>query len=140
MHGIEWAAGFYEGEGCFSVHRNSYGHPIALRLSVAQRTLEPLEWFLTAVNDVGKLQHRFLKGKDFWNYVAGKTENAFYVAELLWPYLSERRKAQIEVAVDEFLSVSHIYTYDVTFILKEVTPERTVALVNEIARRDARRG
>lgn len=140
MHGLKWAGAFYEGEGSFGVHRQRYGYPSAVRLTIAQRNLEPLEWFLSDVNEVGKIVYRLNHGKDQWVYNAGTSVNALHVAELIWPYLSERRKAQIEIAVDEFVSVPHIKTYDVAFITKEVTPERTVALVNEINRRDARRG
>lgn len=115
---IAWAAGFYEGEGSFGVKRNPYGHPTALRVTVAQRTEEPLLRFHAAVDLVGKVRHRLIRGADFWYYDSGRTLIALQVAQLLWHHLSQRRKDQIEVAVDEFLSVRHILEYDVAFLVE----------------------
>jgi hypothetical protein len=126
--GIGEAAAFYEGEGYFGAKRNPYGHPTALRLTVAQRNEQPLQWFLNAV-EVGRVQHRLIRGKDFWNYVAGKTANSLYVAKLIWPYLSDRRQDQIFDAIDEFLSVRHILQYDVSFFTEEVRAEAELQLI-----------
>jgi hypothetical protein len=118
VHGIEWAAGFYEGEGHFGVRRNPYGHPTALRMSIGQRTIEPLDWFYEDVGFVGKIFTRPMnRGAPLHVWAAGKTANAIQVAKLMWPLISERRQTQIEQAIDEFMSVRHVLEYDVSFVL-----------------------
>lgn len=113
---VAWAAGFYEGEGYFGVKHNSYGHPSSLRLSIGQRTQEPIDRFLL-IAGVGKVYCRWNRGKDLWVYSAGKTSQALDVARLLWPWLSERRQLQVEGAVDEFMSVRHIQQLDVSWVV-----------------------
>lgn len=137
IHEMGWVAGFYEGEGCFAVNHNRYGHPNAVRLTIAQRNEEPLLWVLDVVG-IGKVTHRLIRGKDFWNYDAGKSLNALYIAEQLWPYLSERRQDQIIVKVDEFLSVRRVIDYSdaVAFLKEEVkAPRLHDAQVREMHRR-----
>lgn len=116
---VAWAAGFYEGEGHFGVKHNPYGHPNALRLTIGQRTEEPILKFLS-IAEVGKIRHRHLgegHGGEIWYYEAGKTANALQVARLMWTWLSERRQLQITEAVEEFMSVNHVIEYDVTTLL-----------------------
>jgi hypothetical protein len=117
---IAWAAGFYEGEGHFGVKRNPYHYPTSLRLTIGQRTEEPILKFLS-IAEVGKIRHRHLgegHGGEIWYYDAGKTVQALQVLALLWPWLSERRQLQATMAIDEFLSIPHRidYTDVVAFI------------------------
>lgn len=96
-----WAAGFYEGEGYVGIKKQQKGR-VYLRLSVGQRTLWPLEQFLTVVG-VGKIRHRVMRGEEIWYYEAGRSHNVLIVLGKLWPYLSPRRIEQARVAINKYL-------------------------------------
>jgi hypothetical protein len=95
-HGIEWAAGFFEGEGSISWSARS------MSLDVAQVDLQPLEWFAKAVG-LGRItgpysspaqQTQDWQPKYFWR--CRKKNEVLKTMDLLLPYLSNRRIAQWE--------------------------------------------
>jgi hypothetical protein len=91
---LEWAAGLFEGEGTATRCRGR------IRLGPKMTDEEPVRRFAGAVG-VGSVYGPYhFKGKDgfirrpFWYWVA-EGEDAWRAADLLWPWLSERRSAQI---------------------------------------------
>lgn len=97
---LAWAAGFFDGEGCTSVHRQE-GQPSYVRVSVAQKDLRPLERFKSAVGEVGGIDNRDLinaSGAHQWRVCGSK---ALEVLSLLWPYLSAPKLEQAERVMEE---------------------------------------
>lgn len=121
---IAWAAGFYEGEGTFftrtSRGRDHTPFPNGLVLTIVQRHEEPLLRFHGIIG-YGTIYQRIRRDKPMWWLTITRTKEALQVAELLWPWLSERRQEQILSAVDYFLSVPHVKSFDVSFFTEEVT-------------------
>jgi hypothetical protein len=110
---LAWAAGFFDGEGStFCMHKESKrrtkdGRPRdypTLRVQIGQGEREVLDRFASAVG-VGKIYYvkahytsaqGYTYYKDKWQYQATKDEAA-YVLEQLWQWLSEpKRKQAIE--------------------------------------------
>jgi hypothetical protein len=92
QHGrvIAWAAGLYEGEGTVT---RCGGY---LRLSIRMTTEEPVRRFQAVVN-CGTVYGPYQNGpgrKPVWMWV-GVGEDALDVADLLRPWLSAPRRAQL---------------------------------------------
>jgi hypothetical protein len=89
---LAWCAGFYDGEGCATTTGGANRLPY-LRLQVAQKDLRPLTRFQRAVGigNLGAPDRR--TGVSCWAVHGTKAER---VAELLWPYLSEPKREQIQ--------------------------------------------
>lgn len=100
MHGLEWAAGLYEGEGTATV---SGGRP---RLAVKMNDAEPLHVFRDVVG-FGKVYgpyDRKVNGVvvgQFFTWVASRPGEAWAVAERLYPWLSMKRKVAIDRAFSD---------------------------------------
>jgi hypothetical protein len=103
---LAWAAGFFDGEGSTYLtrtsHRADWTH---VNLGVAQVERGPLERFQRAVGGriVGPYMNGNYKGRErakpIWKWTcAGFPAKA--VLRLLWPYLSEPKKAQAQRALD----------------------------------------
>lgn len=96
---LAWAAGFYDGEGSLSTIKPA-GTCInyALTMEVSQVDRRPLERFHNAVGNIGKIV--LLKSKrpncSPIHRLTLTRKNAEKVIELLWPYLSDPKKEQIE--------------------------------------------
>ena len=99
---LAWAAGFFDGEGCFSTTCPTYivrdGSRINrryLRLSVDQKYPELLEKFREIVGQ-GKVYHyqKAAGGSGFKFQASGRF--AFRVACALWPYIGEQKKADFK--------------------------------------------
>lgn len=100
MKSIEWAAGFYEGEGCISLKKREAGRLVYPRLSISQRVREPLDWFLEAVGGLGRIYYR---PAGIWVYDAGKTIQVLTVIDLMYIHLSARRQAQARRVICSYL-------------------------------------
>jgi hypothetical protein len=101
---LQWAAGFYEGEGWCSYRRSSgrnVGHvKNSLVIAVCQNEDWPLEKFGAAVV-YGHLYRRPDRKQGLW-IVTG--DEAAEVALRLYPLLSPRRQRQIDKAVRAWLT------------------------------------
>src|SRR5271165_3544671 len=95
-HGIEWAAGFFEGEGCIAWAGGKRG---GMGLDMAQVDPLPLEWFHEAVGGLGKLYGPYLPASQaargwapkYW-WRCRRAAEVEAVLELLLPYLTSRRQ------------------------------------------------
>lgn len=98
---LAWAAGFFDGEGSAYVQYSSrtkyaekgkYAYPA---IQVTQKDPRPLQRFMDALGGIGNVRGPYDKhnGQCFW-HKAGK--GALEVVEMLWPYLSEPKREQIE--------------------------------------------
>ncbi len=95
---IAWAAGLFEGEGCFHARRTTAGWRTHLEMTVAMTDRDVLERLRTVVG-VGTVTVRtprplkaHWKTQYIWR-ISGK--KALEVAEALEPYLGERRAAKL---------------------------------------------
>jgi len=103
---IGWAAGLFEGEGCFSMRwsktRNQNKRYPALTIVSTDRDV--LEKFQEVVN-MGKIYERRVKSKlgkkkiHVWQ--VGARDQVFGVCKMLWPYLSDRRRKSIQDGLSE---------------------------------------
>lgn len=94
---LAWAAGFYDGEGCTSVHRTNGNHN--LRISIQQIDPRPLQRFLNAIEggNLGgpyKSPSRKTSWSAQWHYYLTGVK-ALGALGKLWPYLSEPKQEQI---------------------------------------------
>lgn len=105
---IAWAAGFFEGEGCFSLSRserpiihseNADGKYVYPYASLVNTDLDVLERF-AAIVEVGivfidtspKKEHH----KQRWVWRVQKRDDFKYFAELVRPFLGKRRTKRLE--------------------------------------------
>jgi len=95
---LAWAAGFFDGEGCFSyVKTTRYG--VA---TINQIWLEPLQRFQRAVGGLGKIYgpyeqkaHRDKwRRKPQWSYRAHRRDDVQAVAAMLWFKLGTVKRSQ----------------------------------------------
>ncbi len=103
---IAWAAGFYEGEGSISctdrrvMEIHGKRRTPQLLLSIGQRDKEPLNKFREAV-DCGFVRGPYVnRGATFVFTATGKAVPP--IVDLLWPWLSARRRAQAAVAIGKW--------------------------------------
>lgn len=95
-----WAAGFYDGEGSTGVTSRTSGRYTYryLQVSVAQKDRRPLDRFVAAIgpaNVRGPYTGKQKLGGPTYQvtYTGSRAEDAI---ALLWPYLSEPKREQIE--------------------------------------------
>lgn len=103
---IGWAAGIYEGEGCFSMRwstsRNqNKRYP---QIAIVSTDLDVLEdW--KAIVGYGNINLRKTKNplgqKPIYCLTIGARSQIVKVIEMLWPYLSNRRRQSIMDGLDE---------------------------------------
>ena len=91
MHTIEWAAGLFEGEGCFSFKHNGNGR-IYGRLGLKMTDKDIVEKFAEVV---GYGNVNYLKTKDEWKdaycWEISKTSEVRRITAAMLPYLGSRR-------------------------------------------------
>lgn len=105
--GVEWAAGLFEGEGCFYPHHRENGRVRAF--AVLSMTDEDSVRSFHEIVGVGSIfgpytDYRTVKDgaprKPQWRwYATGSKAEA--VARLLWPYLGIRRRGRIREMMEE---------------------------------------
>ena len=99
---LAWAAGFFDGEGCFSVIKRKNQEP-NLVISITQADVRPLKRFAKIVN-LGIRGPIFRKDSGFGQkghyLVRTSGKEAWRVAHLLMPYLSEPKKEQYQSCLD----------------------------------------
>lgn len=103
---ILWAAGFFEGEGCFTIRRNKRGEKVYLGAvaSLNGTDLDAITEFATIVQ-VGKLRgpyrHRNLDHKEFWQWSTGSQQDFRLFCIMMRPLLFSRRIARMDEVLTE---------------------------------------
>ncbi len=103
---LAWAAGFYDGEGYAGTQLARSGNR-HLRLSIGQADRSLLERFQRAVYGLGRINGPYQRSapdgtpRKPMHYWRASSCEARRVIDLLTPYLSEPKLAQIEAAVGE---------------------------------------
>ena len=89
---LAWTAGFFDGEGNSGVTTQNYP-----RVCVGQTERTTLDRMVKVLG-VGKVYGPYAKNRDGWSdmymYIAQGWEQSQAVAAMLWPFLSEPKKAQ----------------------------------------------
>jgi hypothetical protein len=98
---LAWAAGFFDGEGCFTV-RHSRERP-ALVLSITQVDRRPLDRFaaILGLKVLGPRTRLDGYNQKPWYLVKVTGKRAEELAKLLSRYLSEPKKEQLAVCLDK---------------------------------------
>jgi hypothetical protein len=124
---IAWAAGLFEGEGCFDLSKAGGDRHTAdrvyARLSLGSTDEDVVQRY-QAIVGVGRIyQDKKLTrgGKRFWHWMAAKRSDVEHVAELFRPYLGARRLARM----DEMLATGHkVPECKCDYCQRSFTPER----------------
>lgn len=106
-HDLAWAAGFFDGEGCVRVsqsvrYQTSQGEKARryLRLDVTQKH-RPLLDKLEAMFGVGNIYYQKPRPTSSEGYCwTCNGRAAFYVLNLIWPWLGEQKKADFKRAIN----------------------------------------
>lgn len=94
---IAWAAGLFEGEGCFSIWNRKSGwvNP-GLQLTSTDRDVIDRFCRVLGIGRVYTIKKPSAAGKTMYHWTAAGPENLRQVYELFSPYLGERRRARAE--------------------------------------------
>lgn len=118
-----WAAGFIEGEGCFSPATNQNGVAF-FRVEACQKDMEPLEK-LKSIFGTGYINHKSGGGVASWRVC--NIQEAQTIIGILWPYLSQRRKDQIKEASKKVRAGRNkIHPYQVRARALEKYPQKDI--------------
>jgi len=108
---LAWAAGFFDGEGCTNCSTRTNGKSTKryrlLRMIVSQSEPTTLERFQAAVG-FGRIEgpHHCPShppnAKPKWQYKVDGLDKVQALALFLWPWLSEPKRQQIEVAFEKY--------------------------------------
>jgi hypothetical protein len=97
---IEWAAGFFDGEGYVGARvknrSRQQSKACSLSLRVGQRHREPLERFQRAVGGVGQIYERQIREQPYYTYSIGSRVDVLAVIELLRPHLCSIKVKQAD--------------------------------------------
>ncbi len=106
---IAWAAGLFEGEGCFTQgHGNDATRTHLFRIIVVSTDLDVLERFkrVLGVGRISPVKHRLRPHhKQQWRYDLGASVEVLRCVELLYPYLGIRRRARADELASELRRV-----------------------------------
>ena len=104
---IAWAAGFYDGEGSINCGSNNGNPQTRIQLSIGQKNdgneiAAVLERFKKAVG-IGKIYRKARKGKEInqHQYLISKAEDVQTVVNILWPFMSHKKRHQASKAMAE---------------------------------------
>lgn len=102
---IAWAAGLFEGEGCFTAQK-SYGGRKQARCILAMIDSETVYRFheIVEVGTICTLKREKYGQRDLTQWAACGTEKFKYIFEMFKPYLSARRTAR----ANEILSFNNL--------------------------------
>lgn len=92
-----WAAGLWEGEGCFSCHRNSRGR--VQTQALISSTDEDVILKFQRIIGYGSIRERIPKPgqtakKPYWVWQITSRKDFKNLVLTLWPHLCERRRAR----------------------------------------------
>lgn len=101
---LAWAAGFFDGEG--SVIAPTESRPTRRRrlmIGIAQVEPQPLERFDRATGSMLRVRRVVRpenpRAKPQWYAYTGRFENVQAIMTLIWPWLSEPKRAQFAAAM-----------------------------------------
>lgn len=99
---IAWFAGWFEGEGSIVVTQPSKRGGRYVRMSGASTDEDSIDAIISIVggNKSSKIVGREAHHKDQWIWTLTKTEDAIALAEKIYPFMTSRRKAQIDHAIE----------------------------------------
>lgn len=124
---VAWAAGFFDGEGCVSLHDNR-GYSI-LTLHVSQTELTILERFQHAIGDFGNIygprQHKAIKNisKPSWDWQCSRREHIEIIIDTLRPFLHHTKLTQAQASLF-FLKTFFPKPLPNELIVADSTPDR----------------
>ena len=105
---LAWAAGFFDGEGSVSIHRDKRpGRKPLIHLDIEQVDIRPLLRFRAAVGLPGNISlrpARSLNRKPIHRVYMAHAEASACIARL-WPFLSEPKREQIIAALGQMAAV-----------------------------------
>ena len=87
---LAWAAGFFDGEGCFSLNAHASHRKTYAVAQMNQNDPRPLERFRLAVgvgSVTGPYKRRTKGWSPYWAWSTAKREGVAEVLRLLWPWL-----------------------------------------------------
>lgn len=92
---LAWAAGFFDGEGCTGIgHQKAGKGNDYLAVAISQKYPEVLHRFQAAVG-LGKVYGPYVsRGATTYKYAVSHRK-AKEVLEQIWPFLGERKRAQV---------------------------------------------
>lgn len=102
---LAWAAGFFDGEGCFNAPMQKARGRHSLQATVSQVHTETLERFREAVGFgviYGPIQRTV---RPIWTWKVGSYEQVQMLMCVLWPWLSPPKKPQAAEAVRLWRSI-----------------------------------
>src|SRR5215472_5877824 len=96
---LAWAAGFFEGEGSFTLNRSRLQPRPQPHLTISQVERAPLERFMAAIGGFGHIYGPYvhdLPGRRgaIHRYRMGRFEHVQATVCFLWPWLSAWRRKQ----------------------------------------------
>lgn len=101
---LAWCAGFFDGEGCFSVSKSDQRHPYKYaRVRINQVNREVLDKFASSVG-VGRVRGPYQKESNqqpIYVYDASTWAEVKVVIDLLWPWLGNVKREQATKVLDE---------------------------------------
>lgn len=95
--GIAWAAGIFEGEGCFTFSAPGRRLPSPF-VRVQMTDKDVIEKFASVVERGTVLGPYFYEGENYrmtkpqWSWSLNGYDGFVYIRKLFWPYLCERRR------------------------------------------------
>lgn len=94
MSDVAWAAGLFEGEGCFTTGKNTSKNSLTGRCTLSMTDEDIVRKFHSIVK-VGTIRKReFENKKDAWIWTTQGFEKFQYIVALFWSFLGERRKSR----------------------------------------------
>lgn len=102
-HDLAWAAGFFDGEGCFTARKSAGNGRRYLALQLVQKQPTELIDKFAQMFAAGRIYRWEKRGSQYLSYSAHGRQ-AFYIADLLWPWLGERKRADFKRVLRECAS------------------------------------
>jgi hypothetical protein len=100
---IAWAAGVLEGEGCFTLVRNSKAKGgRSAKIVLQMNDLDVIQEVCTVFNFVGKIYRRPPRktSKESWAWTVYKASDVAYVISEVLPWLGKRRTEKANELLD----------------------------------------
>lgn len=93
MRSVDWAAGLFEGEGCFVLRKNRY--PGAAMTMTDEDVVRSFHETVGAGRVYGPFTYLNPKWKPYWKWTTTNVQDFLTVAERLGPLLADRRSARL---------------------------------------------
>lgn len=93
-----WAAGFFDGEGCFSHSYAKGRNYLRLSATIAQIDPEVLFRFKNAIgcgNVTGPYAPKTPRSRPYWQYHVSSYKGVVQIVRTIWPYLGRVKKSNL---------------------------------------------